>query len=147
MSKSDAWETALLQLVFQNANVANVGDATGLRGSATAGQLFLSLHTADPGEAGTQAGNEVSYTGYARVGVNRAAGAGGFVVTGGNVSPGATVSFPACTAGTATATHFAIGVASTGATMVLYKGAITPTIAISVGVTPQLGTGTTVSED
>ena len=147
MSKSDAWETALQQLVFQNANVANVGDATGLRGSATAGQLFLSLHTADPGEAGTQASNEVSYTGYARVGVNRAAGAGGFVVTGGSVSPGATVSFPACTAGTASATHFAIGVAASGATMVLYKGAITPTIAIAPGVTPQLGTGTTVSED
>ena len=29
MSKSNALETAYLQLLFQNANFANVGDATG----------------------------------------------------------------------------------------------------------------------
>lgn len=75
MSKSDAWESALMLLLFNNTNAANIGDATGLRGSTVAGQLFLALHTADPGEAGTQSTNEVgtgAYTGYARVGLNRA---------------------------------------------------------------------------
>lgn len=145
MSKSDAFESALLALIFQNTNIANVGDATGLRGAAAAGQLFVALHTADPGEAGTQTTNEVAYTGYARVGLARSSG--GFTITGNSVSPAANVNFPACTAGSATATHFSIGVASTGAGMVLYKGAISPAIAIAAGVTPQLTTATVITED
>lgn len=145
MSKSDAFESALLALIFQNTNIANIGDATGLRGAATAGQLFVALHTADPGEAGTQATSEVAYTGYARVGIARSSG--GFTITGNSVSPAANVDFPACTAGSATATHFSIGVASTGAGMVLYKGAITPAIAIAAGVTPRLTTVTAITED
>jgi hypothetical protein len=145
MSKSNAYETALLQLVFQNSTIANIGDATGLRGSTTAGQLFFSLHSADPGEVGTQATNEVSYTGYARVGVARSGA--GFTVTDSSVSPAANVDFPACTAGTANATHFSVGVASSGATLVLYKGAINPTIAIAAGVTPRLTTATAITED
>lgn len=145
MSKSNAFETALLQLVFQNSNIANIGDATGLRSSTTAGQLFFSLHTADPGEVGTQATSEVSYTGYARVGVARSGA--GFTVTDNSVSPAANIDFPACTAGTATATHFSVGVASSGAALVLYKGAISPTIAIAAGVTPRLTTATAITED
>ncbi|MCA3509228.1 MAG: hypothetical protein IOC80_00150 [Rhodobacter sp.] len=145
MSKSDAFESALLALIFQNANIANVGDATGLRGAAAAGQLFVALHTADPGEAGTQATSEVAYTGYARVGIARSSG--GFTITGNSVSPAANVDFPACTAGSATATHFSVGVAASGAGMVLYKGALTPTIAIAAGVTPRLTTVTAITED
>ena len=145
MSKSNAFETAYLQLVFQNSNIANIGDATGLRGSTTAGQLFFSLHSADPGEVGTQATSEVSYTGYARVGVARSSA--GFTVTDNSVSPAANIDFPACTAGTATATHFSVGVASSGAALVLYKGAISPTIAIAAGVTPRLTTATAITED
>ena len=52
MSKSNSLENGLLELIFKNTNFANVGDATGLRGSSTAGSLYASLHTADPGEAG-----------------------------------------------------------------------------------------------
>ena len=145
MSKSNAFENAWLQMVFQNATIANIGDATGLRGSTTAGQLFFSLHTADPGEVGTQATSEVSYTGYARVGVARSGA--GFTVTDNSVSPAANIDFPACTAGTATATHFSVGVASSGAALVLYKGAISPTIAIAANVTPRLTTNTAITED
>jgi hypothetical protein len=146
MSKSNAFENAWLRLVFQNVNIANIGDATGLRGSATAGQLFFSLHTEDPGEVGTQATHEVSYTSYARVGVSRD-GAAGFTVTDNSVSPAANVDFPPCTGGTATATHFSVGVASSGSTIVLYKGAVSPTIAISTSVTPRLTTATVITED
>ena len=147
MAKTDAWENALLNLLFNNTNAANIGDATGLRASTAAGQLFFSLHTADPGEAGAQNTSEVSYTGYARVGINRASGAGGFTVTGNSVSPATQpTNFGACTAGTATATHFGIGTASTGAGVLLYKGALSASIAISTGVTPQAQT-VTVTED
>lgn len=138
-AKTDAFENALMQLIFQNANFALVGDATGIRGSTTAGQLFLSLHTADPGEAGTQSTSEVAYTSYARVGINRASGAGGFTVTGNSVSPATQpTNFPAATGGSATATHFGIGTASSGAGVLLYKGALSASIVISSGVTPQI---------
>lgn len=145
MSKSDAFEAALLDLIFLNTNIANIGDATGLRGAVAAGSLFVALHTADPGEAGAQNTSEVAYTGYARVAVARSGS--GFVRTGNSISPAANIDFGACTAGTATATHFSIGTLSSGAGLVLYKGAISPTIAIAPGVTPRLTTASTITED
>lgn len=139
MSATDAFETALLQLVFQNTGAANVGDATGLRGSTTAGSMFISLHTADPGETGTQATNEATYTGYARVAVARSGA--GFTVTGNNLSNAAAVAFAACTAGTNTITHFGIGSASTTAGNLFFKGALTASLAVSSGITPSFAIG------
>ncbi len=147
MSKSDAFEAALLDLLFLNIAMPNIGDAAGLRATTTAGQLFFSLHTADPGEAGAaQTTNEVSYTGYARIGVAR--GAGGFVRSGNVVTPVANVDFAGSTGGSGNATHFAIGTAATGAGMILYKGAITPTIAFAPGSSPpRILSSTSVTED
>lgn len=59
---SDSAATAFLTLLFNNTDWANIGDAAGLQNSATAGSLYLSLHTSSPGEGGTQATNEISYT-------------------------------------------------------------------------------------
>lgn len=129
MSATNAFETALLQHIFQNAGIALIGDATGLRGATTAGNLFVSLHTADPGEAGNQTTNETTYTGYARASVVRSAG--GWTVSGANVSNAATVSFGPCTAGTATITHFGIGTASTGTGSLLFKGALGASISVT----------------
>lgn len=145
MSKTNAFETDLLELIFNNTNIANLGDATGVRGSSAAGSLYVSLHTADPGEAGTQSTNECAYTSYARVAVERSGA--GWTVSGNSVSPAATITFPAATGGTETATHFGVGVASSGATLLLYSGTITPNISISTGVTPQLTTASTITED
>lgn len=50
MSATNSFETALMQHIYQNADIALIGDATGLRGATTAGSLYVSLHTADPGE-------------------------------------------------------------------------------------------------
>lgn len=144
MSKTNSWENGVLELLFKNTNFANVGDATGLRGSSTAGNLYVSLHTGDPGEAGDQTTNECAYTSYARVAVARSGS--GFVVTNDSVSPAANVDFPACTGGTETATHFGIGTASSSTGVLLYKGSISPTIAISSGVTPRLTTASAVTE-
>lgn len=145
MSKANSWENALLLLLFNNTNAANVGDATGLRGSSTAGSLYVSLHTADPGEAGSQTTSECAYTSYARVAVARSGA--GFTVTNNSVSPASTVSFPACTGGTETATYFGIGTDSSGAGTLLYSGTISPNISISSGVTPKLTTATAITED
>lgn len=145
-AKANAFETALLQHLFQNANVANLGDATGIRGSTAAGSLFLALHTADPGEAGDQTTSEVSYTGYARVAVARSAA--GFAVSGNAVTLVADAIFGTCTGGTlGTITHFSVGVAVSGASMILYRGAVSPTIVLAAGVQPVLDTTTNITED
>jgi hypothetical protein len=146
MSKSNAFETAYLGLVFNNTNIANIGDATGLRGSSAAGSFFLSLHTADPGEAGDASTSETAYTGYARQAVARSGA--GFVITGNSVSPAADVNFPECTASPGAAiTHFGVTTVVSGASLLLYKGALTPTIAIAVGASPRVKAATAITED
>jgi len=145
MSKTNGFENSLLLLIFNNIDIANIGDAGGLQNSATAGSLYVSLHTSDPGEAGDQTTNEIAYTSYARVAVERSGS--GWTVTGNSVSPAATISFPTGTGGSGTATHFGVGTASSGAGVLLYKGAITPNIVCGNGVTPQLTTSTAITED
>jgi hypothetical protein len=145
MSKSNVWENDLLLLLFNNTNSALHGDATGLRGSSTAGSYYMSLHTADPGEAGDQTTSEIAYTSYARVAVARTSG--GFTVSGNAVSLAADVTFPAGSGGSGTATHWGIGCSSSGAGKLLYKGAISPTIVTGSGVTPKLTAGSLVTED
>ena len=145
MSKTNAMENGMLLLFFNNTNFALNGDATGLRGSSTAGSYYVSLHTSDPGEAGDQTTNEITYTSYARVAVARSGS--GWTVTANSVSPAATVTFPAGTGGSGTATHFGVGTASSGAGVLLYKGAISPTIVCGNGITPSLTTASTITED
>lgn len=145
MSKTNTWENDLLLLMFNNTNSALHGDATGLRGSTTVGSYYLSLHTADPGEAGDQTTSEIAYTGYARVAVARTSG--GFTVTANAVALAAAAVFPIGSGGSGTATHFGIGCSSSGAGKLLYKGAISPTIVCGNLVTPQINAGTVVTED
>jgi hypothetical protein len=146
MSKSNVWETGLLTLLFINTDFTTVGDAGGLRGSASAGNLYFSLHTADPGEAGDQTTDEVDYTDYARVAVARSAV--GWTVTGDAVAVDADVVFPIGGAAgtTPTASHWGLGTAATAAGKLLYKGTITPSIVCGTGVTPTLTAGTVVTE-
>jgi hypothetical protein len=145
MSKANSFEAAFVLLVFNNTNVANIGDATGLRGSSAAGSLYLSLHTADPGEAGDQTTSEVAYTSYARVAVARTSG--GFTCSAGTAALAANADFPAGTGGSGTATYFGIGTASSGAGVLLYSGSISPSIVCGNGVTPRLFAGVAVTED
>jgi hypothetical protein len=140
MSLSNAAETDLLNLIFANTNFANVGDATGLRGSSTAGSFYISLHTADPGEAGTQATSETAYTGYARVAVARSGA--GFTVAGNSVSNAAAINFANCTASPGSAcTYFGIGLASSGATELLLSGALTASYTVAIGNAPSFAIG------
>lgn len=142
MSKGNAFETALLSLIFTNTAIAGIAAALG-----TAGSLFLALHTANPGEAGNQTTSEAAYTGYQRVAVARSTGA--FVVAGNAVNPAAAITWPAPTAVPVpgSATYFSIGTASNGAGMILYSGAITSPIPFVVGVQPTLTDDTVVTED
>lgn len=143
MSKGNTFENDLLKLIFNGTAIANLAD-NAVASPAT--NLYLALHTADPAEAGVQTTNEVAYTGYARVAVARTTG--GWTVTDSSVSPVAAIEFGEMTAGTpGTATYASIGTASGGAGKILYKGALTPSVAYAVGVVPRLRTTSTISED
>lgn len=141
MAMADALIDGLLDLLLENVDFGGVGDTGGLRGSATAGNFYFQLHSADPGHAGSQSTSEISYTGYLRMPLARSAG--NFTRSGNTTSLAATLQFPQCTGGTATATHVSIGTASSGAGTLLWVAAISPNIAISNGVIPELTTGTT----
>ncbi len=94
MSKSNTAENKLLLLIYNAVAWATVADnaaATPLT------NIYVALHTADPGEAGIQTTNEIAYTSYARVAVARTAG--GWTVTNNSVSPVAAITFPTGTGG------------------------------------------------
>lgn len=143
MSKGDTFENDWLKLIFNATAIANVADNAA---SAPLTNLYVSLHTADPGEAGDQTTNETAYTGYARVAVARTTG--GWTVTANSVSPVATITFGECTASPGAAlTHFAVGTAASGAGKILYSGTLTPNVTMATGVTPLIKTTSTITED
>lgn len=139
MSATNAFETALLTLYFNNTDHANIGDAAGLQNSATAGVFYVSLHTGDPGETGTQTTSEAAYTSYARVSVARSGA--GWTISGNNVSNAAAITFPACTASSSTVTHFGIGSDSSGTGNLFFKGALGASLSVTTGITPSFAIG------
>jgi hypothetical protein len=139
-SKSDVWEHGLLLLLFNNTTFTLVGDAAGLLKSAGDGNLYVSLHTADPGEAGDQTTSECAYTGYARVPVARTNA--GWTVTAGNaVDNAAAITFGLDTVGSEHVTHFGVGTSSVGAGKLLYSGELTAHLDVAPGITPSFAIG------
>jgi hypothetical protein len=139
--KSNFFADDLLKLVFQAAAIPNLAQ----NGTSPITNIYIALHTADPGVGGLQTSNEAAYTGYSRVAVARTSG--GWTVTGNSVSPVAAITFPLCTAGSETETFWSAGfTASPTGGQILYAGPISPTIAVSNGVTPQLTNATAVTE-
>lgn len=143
MSKSNTFENDIMKLFFNGTAIANIADNAA---SSPLTNLYLSLHTSDPGEAGDQTTNEISYTGYARKAVARTSG--GFTVTANSVSLVADQDFPKMTGGTGgTVTHWAVGTALTSTGKILYSGTVSPNIAIANGSIPRLEAASTISED
>ena len=143
MAFGNTTENALCLLLFNNTNAALIGDATGLRGSSTAGSFYLSLHTSSPGGSGDQTTNEAAYPSYARVAVARSSA--GWTVAANVVTLFATASFPAATGSPSeTETFAAIGTASSGTGQIVTFAALSSNITVNAaGITPQLTTATT----
>ena len=139
MSLTNAAETALGLLMFNNDAWANIGDASGLQPSSGAGVFYISLHTADPGETGDQTTSEATYTDYARVSVARSAA--GFTIAGSNVSNTAAITFPACSGSSSTVTYFGIGTDLSGAGNLIASGVLDDPLAVSTGITPSFAIG------
>lgn len=134
MSKSNTLENQVVALLF-NGTALPWANAN----------LFVALHTADPGEAGDQTTSEATYTGYARVGVSR--DGAGWTVSGNQASNTSEITFAECTAGSDTITHVSVGLVASGASQILYKGALTASINVSNLITPRFPAGTLVMQE
>lgn len=128
MSFSNTAETAVLDQVFKgialpwNANT----------------DLWLALHTADPGEAGTAFTSEATYASYARVALDRSTG---FTVSGNTVQNAALAQFPQCTGGSNTINYASIVTTASGAGTIVVRAALNTSIPVSTGIQPQFASG------
>lgn len=136
--KSNVFETALLQHIFQNADIANIGDAAGLQNSATAGNLYVALCTSASVADDTTAGTEAAYTGYARVAVERSSS--GWTVSGNQVVNAADVVFGDNASAGVTIRYVEIYTAASGGTR-LYWTRLSEDYTVASGVTPMLAAG------
>jgi hypothetical protein len=98
--------------------------------------LYLSLHTTDPGVGGNQTTGEATFTSYARLAVARTTG-GWEVPAAGSTSNAAIAQFIECTGGSNAIDYVAIGTAASGAGTVLYAGQLSATRTISSGIQAQ----------
>lgn len=142
MGKGNTTSNNLLKLVFNATNWSLIADNTA---TTPLTSLFCALHTADPTASGSQTSNEIGYTSYARVAVARTT-SGWTAASAESTSPVAAINFPAGTGGSGTATFWSIGTLTSGAGVILYSGAISPSIVCGSGVTPSLTTASTVTE-
>lgn len=143
MSKGNTFENDILGLIFNATAIANIADNAA---SSPLTNLYVSLHTADPGEAGTQTTSEAAYGSYARTAVARTTG-GWPAPSSGSISPAANIDFVTATSGSETETYAMVGTVISASGKQLYSGAISPTIAVSTGVTPRLTTASAITED
>lgn len=142
MTISDTTEAAILALTFQAVTWANYAiNAT----TSPETNIINALHTADPGDTGTQTTSETTYTSYARVNVARTTG--GWTLTGSSISPAAAIVFPTGSGGSGTLSFWSTGKSGGGASPILWSGAVSPTVAAGNGVQPQLLTGSTITLD
>lgn len=143
MTMTNAAELGLLALLLNNTDWAGIGDATGLRGSSTAGSLYVTLFTADPTDTGSMAAEVTTaiHGDFARVAIARTSGAvdcsanpatnlGAITFATGSGGTGGTAThWGLCKSGTLTTTDCILSGAIGGSGQALGSG-VTPTVAI-----------------
>ena len=140
MSLVNSAETSLLQLLFNATTWNNIAENDS---TSPATAFFVSLHTASPGETGSQTSSETAYGSYARQSVARTTA--GWAVSGNTVDNAAAITFPEATSGPSTVTDWGLGLSLTGAgTLIAYGSVDTPTagLVVNTGVQPQFPIGT-----
>ena len=137
MPKSTDTCNKILALIFNATAWADIAENDS---SSPATNLYLSLHTADPGVGNNQTTNETAYTNYARIAVVRTT-SGWDVPSAGATANAALAQFAQCGVTGATLTHVAIGTASSGTGTVLYAGALSSSLAVANGIQPQFAAG------
>ena len=140
MSAVDAFEDALLDLLFLNTGIADIGDGTGLPATAAPGSTQLSLHTVALVDADTLlTADECDYIGYSRQ--TQARSGAGWTSTGGTASNAALIQFGEMSSGDSdTAVHCGIGLLATGNVLRIHAD-LGDDLIINVGVNPQFAIG------
>lgn len=128
MSMSNATENDVLKMILQGVDPS-------WRSSSN---VYIALHTADPGEGGGATTNEATYTGYARVAVAKSTG---WTDGGSTFTNASLIQFPQCTGGSNVITHFSIVTTASGAGQILVSGALTSSLSVSSGIQPQFSAG------
>ena len=131
MAFGTAVRSSVASLIWTAVAWANVADNAA---SSPITNIEVALHTADP-TSGNQTTSESAYTSYARVAVARTTT--GYTDTAGVVTNDAAITFPTCTGGSSTVSHVSNGTAHTGSGSVIVAGALTASLAVSNGITPQ----------
>lgn len=137
---TDGFENVLALLLFNNTGIANIGDATGLPATATAGSTQLALATVAYNDADTVlTADEVAYTGYARP--TQARSGSGWTVSSDTVSNAALIQFGEMTAGGPdTVVHVGLGFIATGDVLRLHQD-LTADLVVNNGVQPTFQIG------
>lgn len=127
-SLSDSYENDLLKLEFLNQNITNYSGDSGagsdfdLRGSVTAGNFYVSLHSSSPGESATEAqfnSTELSYSGYTKVSIPRSTS--GWTVSNNTVQNAGEVTFATNNGSDQTAMFSALSNGLTGTKFRYYR--------------------------
>lgn len=128
MTKSDTTENDTLKAILKGVDPSWRSNAN----------LYLALHTADPGEAGNQGTSEATYTNYARQTIVKASG---WTDGGSTFSNAGLIQFPTCGASGNTITHVSIGTLTSGAGQILYSGALNSALTVALNIQPQFSIG------
>jgi hypothetical protein len=132
MSKGNATELDIVKVMY-----TNNFDPTW----RTNANLYIALHTTDPGEAGDQTSGEVAYTNYARVSVVKTAVGWTCATDGGGITTAknaGAITFNQCGVVGATAAYVSIGLSDTGvAGQILASGPLNSPLTISNLIQPQ----------
>ena len=145
MPKHPTFAGDFLKLILNATAITNLAVNAS---SSPVTNLYLSLHTADPGPSGNQTTSEAAYTSYARVAVARTSGGWTVTVSGHTttVSPVADITFPAATGGSETELYAGIGTASSGSGYLLWSGILHEKIIVTSGITPKIKSFSTLTE-
>jgi hypothetical protein len=142
MSKGNTTENDVLALIFNKTLASHLGTLSGT-GNAN---VYISLHTADPTEAGAQTASEATYGNYGRVAVARTAG--GWTVAGNQAKNFAAIQFLTCNGGSNTIKYVAIGTVDyPTAGQILYSGQLNADLEVSNGIQPQFAAEALVVEE
>jgi len=139
MSKSDTTENDVIKVMFRNS-----GNTPSY---LAASNLYLALHTGDPGESGDQTTSEATYTSYDRVAV--AKDITGWTISGNQASNAGLIQFPQCTGGTDTITYVSIGLVAgkTNPSQILYSGVLNSPLSVSNLIQPQFAIGALIIQE
>ena len=129
MSKSNYYESQLIEATFGSGAISP--DSA----------LHVSLHTADPTEAGNQSSSEATFTGYARQLIT---GPAGWTTGQDNAVNANDIVFPEASAGSELITHVAVGADLAGAGNILYFGPLSSSVQVDPGVSVKINAGNLV---